>query len=538
MKTVVVKPNDKTIKRAAKIIKHGGIVSFPTETVYGLGGNALSSRSSEKIFSAKGRPSDNPLIVHISDIDEAYALSDELPEVFFRLAEKFWPGALTMIVKKSDAVPKETTGGLDTVAIRMPDNEVALKLIKASGLPIAAPSANSSGKPSPTEAFHVYDDLNKKIPMIIDGGSCTFGVESTVLTLVPEVPVILRPGAVTKEMLEEVIGEVKVSDSVINPLKNDEVAASPGMKYKHYSPECEVYLVEGSSEEYIEFVNRLDSSVSALCFKEESDKIKLPHLTYGNINDEISQANELFSKLRELDMIGAKTVYAHAPEKEGVGLAVYNRLIRAAGFKVVKAKKTVVGLTGHSGAGKTTVSDIFLNEGFSVINADLVSREVSESEKGKKALRCAFGDEVFDGETLNRKKLGSIVFGDSEKLELLNATLLPIISERIVEMIKTEHKEFILLDAPTLFESGLNKICDRIVSVSADKDFLIKRIVERDSLSEEEADKRLSSQKTTDFFKENSDHLLLNNGSLEELKDKTMEIIKLIKTDGGGYERS
>ena len=534
MKTIVAKPNDKTIKRAAKIIRRGGIVSFPTETVYGLGGNALSSRSSEKIFKAKGRPSDNPLIVHVSDIDEVYALSDELPEIFFRLAEKFWPGALTLIVKKSAVVPKETTGGLDSVAIRMPNNEVALKLIKEAGLPIAAPSANSSGKPSPTEAFHVFDDLNKKIPMIIDGGSCTFGVESTVLSLLTEVPVILRPGAVTKEMLEDVIGKVEISDSVINPLKNGEVAASPGMKYKHYSPDCEVYLVEGSSEEYVKFVNGLNSDVSALCFTEESEKIKIPYLTFGRLNDEISQANELFSKLRELDMIGAKTVYAHAPDKSGVGLAVYNRLIRAAGFKVISAKeKTIIGLTGHSGAGKTTVSEIFKNEGFTVINADAVSRDVSESEKGKEALKVAFGKEIFNNDTLDRKKLADVVFSDNEKLKLLNATILPIICERILEMLNSETNSLILLDAPTLFESGLNRICDKIVSVTADFEILKTRIIERDGLTSENAEKRLSSQKTTQFFKENSDYIVENNENLEELRQNTLKIINEIKNNGG-----
>lgn len=338
MKTIILKAdNARNIRKASRIIKHGGLVAFPTETVYGLGGNALSPLSAEKIYAAKGRPSDNPLIVHIGDTDDAFALSDDIPESFFKLAEAFWPGPLTMIVKKNGSVPAATTGGLDSVAIRMPSDKTALSLIRETGLPIAAPSANSSGKPSPTEASHVYDDLNGKIPLILDGGSCSFGVESTVLTLVPKKPILLRPGAVTKEMIESVIGEIEVSDAVINPLKEGEAAASPGMKYKHYSPSCEVYLFEGSSEEYIRFLSSLNNKdgAFALCFTEDSENIPIPFLTYGAEKDEKNHAEKLFSCLREFDKLGAKTVYAHSPSKDGLGLAVYNRLIRAAGFKVV-----------------------------------------------------------------------------------------------------------------------------------------------------------------------------------------------------------
>ncbi|MBQ5563810.1 MAG: threonylcarbamoyl-AMP synthase, partial [Clostridia bacterium] len=244
--------NENDIEQAARIIKNGGLVAMPTETVYGLAANALDGKAVAKIFKAKGRPMDNPLIVHISDISQIYSLVSEFPEKAKILADKFWAGPLTIILPKSKIIPDEVSAGLDTVAVRFPSNEIARKLISLS-MPLAAPSANLSGSPSPTNARHVRDDMNGRIDAIIDGGECEVGVESTVITLATDIPRLLRPGGITVEQLREAIGEVIIDDAVLNPLKSGERAASPGMKYKHYAPKAHIILLEGSDEDFIRY---------------------------------------------------------------------------------------------------------------------------------------------------------------------------------------------------------------------------------------------------------------------------------------------
>ena len=252
MKTLILNENE--IEKAADIIKNGGLVAMPTETVYGLAANALDGKAVAKIFKAKGRPMDNPLIVHISDISQIYPLVREFPDKARILAEKFWAGPLTIILPKSDIIPDEVSAGLDTVAIRFPSNKIAQALISKS-MPLAAPSANLSGSPSPTNARHVFDDMNGRIDAIIDGGECEVGVESTVITLATDTPRLLRPGGITVEQLREAIGDVIIDDAVLNPLKSGEKAASPGMKYKHYAPKAHIILLEGSDSDFIEYVN-------------------------------------------------------------------------------------------------------------------------------------------------------------------------------------------------------------------------------------------------------------------------------------------
>lgn len=323
---------EKALSESAKLIKSGEVVGIPTETVYGLAANALDENAVKKIYIAKGRPSDNPLIVHISDISELSALVAEIPEKVKIMAEKFWPGPLTMIMKKSDIIPNTTSGGLDTVAVRMPQSKYARAIIKACGVPLAAPSANLSGSPSPTNAKYVYDDMNGRIPLIIDGGKSKIGVESTVITFISEIPTVLRPGGVTVEEIRDTIGEVRVDGAVLNELRDGETAASPGMKYKHYAPKADITILKGSLEKFIEYTKGKD--FFALVFEGE-EKYFENAVTYGKPLDGISEANRLFDALRELDEKGAKTVYARCPELVGVGLAVYNRLIRSAGFNII-----------------------------------------------------------------------------------------------------------------------------------------------------------------------------------------------------------
>ena len=331
--------------QGAKLIQAGELVAFPTETVYGLGADGLNGEAVAKIFAAKGRPSDNPLIEHVAKKSDVRQLWSRIPRQAQLLMDTFWPGPLTLVAPKSDLVPDEVTAGLDTVAVRMPQNKTARALISKSGVPIAAPSANRSGRPSPTTAQHVLDDLGGRIPLIIDGGPCKYGVESTVLSLVGE-PTILRPGAITREMLAAVIGEVQVSASILNPMKAGEVAASPGMKYQHYAPNAEVIVVQGNPEQTAKRINALYRAAEAegrsveIAATEQTKSFYRGkrHLVLGDRNEPETLCASLFSALREMDT-RADLILAEGIPAEDEGLAYMNRLLRAAGFHVIDAGK-------------------------------------------------------------------------------------------------------------------------------------------------------------------------------------------------------
>ena len=328
--------NTEAIKKAGELLRAGEVVAIPTETVYGLAANAYDGNAVSKIFKAKGRPQDNPLIVHIAKVETLSDLVAEVPKAAKKLAAAFWPGPLTMILPKSEKIPDAVSAGLPTVAVRMPSHPVAHAVIEAAGVPLAAPSANLSGSPSPTNAKYVLEDMHARIPLILDGGSSAVGVESTVITLATARPRVLRPGGITVEQLRALLGEVDVDDAVLHQLAEGVRAASPGMKYKHYAPRADITIVKGSFAEFRRFVETKEKDAFVLCFAGEEKYF--PHaVTYGREDDGLSQANRLFDALRELDEQGANTVYARCPALSGVGLAVYNRLIRAAGFKIVEA---------------------------------------------------------------------------------------------------------------------------------------------------------------------------------------------------------
>lgn len=334
METLLLKASHEQYEKAVELLKKGEVVAVPTETVYGLAANAFDTDAVRKIFSAKGRPQDNPLILHIGSLDMLDTITDDIPKLAVKLAEEFWPGPLTMIFSRKNNVPAETCGGLDTVAVRMPDNTFTRTLIEKCGFPLAAPSANTSGLPSPTSASHVYADMNGKIPMIIDGGECSCGVESTVICFTDNGVRILRPGAVTPEMLSE-YAEVIVDEGVLKQLSTDEKVLSPGMKYKHYSPNAEVFIVDGSDEQFIDFIekNCKSDKTAVLCGNETlpDAAVRLP---FGRTPEE--QGENLFSSLREADRLNCARVYVKMPDKSGFGLAVYNRLLRAAAFRIIK----------------------------------------------------------------------------------------------------------------------------------------------------------------------------------------------------------
>lgn len=326
---------EESVRRSCELLAAGEIVALPTETVYGLCADAREVTAVRKIFEAKGRPQDNPLIVHIADEEMLGEIALQIPEAARRLAEKYWPGPLTMIFPKSDLIPRETSGGLDTVAVRMPSHPLIREVIRRSRIPIAAPSANKSGSPSPTCAAHVRADFDGIIPLIADGGECEFGVESTVITFVTDPPRLLRPGYITAEQLTEDLGVLEIDDAILHPLAAGQRVSSPGMKYRHYAPKAQLTLLKGSRAAFTAFTaSHRGEGVFALCFDE--DETVLPAVRYGGEEDAAAQASRLFAALRELDEAGAQTVYGHYPSSRGVGLAVCNRILRAAGFRVLE----------------------------------------------------------------------------------------------------------------------------------------------------------------------------------------------------------
>ena len=338
MITKMLTTSEVDLAYAADLIKRGEVVGIPTETVYGLAASAFDETAVAKIFKAKGRPSDNPLIVHISDFGMIHDIAAEIPPLAKELADRFWPGPLTMIMPKSERIPAITSGGLDTVGIRFPSHPAARRLIELCGVPLAAPSANLSGSPSPTTAARVYDDMNGRIPAIIDGGDCIVGVESTVISFESDAVRILRPGGITREMLEKVVPNIIIDRGVLAELSPDTVAPSPGMKYKHYAPKADVRIIKGDIDEYTEYVRKTANDGDFCLLFDPSEAVDdIPYVCCGVTSED--QARGLFECLRRLDELGAKTVYARCPNISGVGLAVYNRILRAAGFCVIDLEK-------------------------------------------------------------------------------------------------------------------------------------------------------------------------------------------------------
>ena len=340
---------DDQLLEGAAILRKGGLVAFPTETVYGLGANALDPEAAKKIYAAKGRPSDNPLIAHIGQRSDLEVLVKEIPEAGRKLMKAYWPGPLTLIFPKSSAVPYETTGGLDTVAVRMPSDLVAKRLIELAGVPVAAPSANTSGRPSPTTADHVYEDMNGRIEMIVDGGPVGIGVESTIVDVTGSVPMLLRPGAVTLEMLCDTVGQVAVDPAVAKPMSAEIKPKAPGMKYRHYAPKAELMLVEGKeqsvSDKVVDVITNMalekraqGHEVGIICTDETYDRYpeEVRIRSLGQRSKEETIARNLFGVLREFDSLGVEYIYSESFSNEHLGQAIMNRLTKAAGYHILE----------------------------------------------------------------------------------------------------------------------------------------------------------------------------------------------------------
>ncbi|MBR6335699.1 MAG: threonylcarbamoyl-AMP synthase [Clostridia bacterium] len=526
MKTLYLKDDEKSIATAAEILKGGGLVAIPTETVYGLAANALDGEAVKRIFEAKGRPQDNPLIVHVSCAQEIPPLVAETDERLYALAEKFWPGPLTVVMKKSALIPDEVSAGLDTVAIRMPSHPAARAVIKASGLPLAAPSANLSGRPSPTKARHVMDDLEGKIDAVIDGGPCSVGVESTVITLETEPPMLLRPGGITPEQLEEVLGKITVNHAVYEKLNENEEARSPGMKYKHYAPKAEVTLIKGGFEVYEKYLKACCGDICAVCYEGEGKNFDIS-IEFGKKDDYASQARGIFEALRQVDEKSCKKAFVRCPEPRGIGLAVYNRLLRSAAFRVLDLDFgiAVYGITGQTGSGKSTLCKKAEDMGIAVIYTDKLARTALESKAVQKALAGAFGGDIIENGAVNRALLAKKAFSSPGGTELLNACTHPEIIRLTVDEIHRAQKagaKAALIDAPVLFATPLPAVCRKVICVTAPANLRKERIKERDGLTDEQADMRINAQQGEEDYKSKSD-FIIENISLEEAENKLIE---------------
>ena len=371
------------IAEAAAILRRGGLLGIPTETVYGLGANALDETAVLHIFEAKGRPQDNPLILHVPGADWLERYCQDIPPVAYTLAEHFWPGPLTMILPRRPVVPLRTTGGLETVGIRCPDHPVTLAIIREADVPVAAPSGNTSGRPSPTTAHHMLEDMNGKIDGIVDGGPCAVGVESTIIDLTVTPPQLLRPGGLPLEALEEVLGEVRVDKAVRQKLNDGEKAKAPGMKYRHYAPKAPVTVITGApGASAAHIAAHIAPNCGVICFEEYAPLFD-GHIIHclGPAGDKLAQAQHVFDALRTFDETDVAEIFAQCPDESGLGLAVSNRLKKAAGFHVIEAPRPlIVGITGPTGAGKTSALRALEQLGGYVLDCDAIYHEMLRTD--------------------------------------------------------------------------------------------------------------------------------------------------------------
>ena len=506
-----------SIAQAADILRRGGLLAIPTETVYGLGADGLDETAVLHIFEAKGRPQDNPLILHIPDASWLTSYCEDVPDAAYRLAERFWPGPLTMILKKKPCVPLRTTGGLETVGMRCPDHAVTRAIIEASGVPVAAPSANTSGRPSCTTAEHVREDMWGKIDGIVDGGPCQVGVESTIIDLTVTPPQLLRPGGLPLESLIDALGEVTVDKAVTQKMGDGEKPRAPGMKYRHYAPKAPVTVVTGGAKASARYLlTHAAENAGIICF-DEFVPIFEGHIVHplGASGDKRAQAQHVFDALRTFDETDVAEIWAQCPDSKGLGLAIGNRLKKAAGFHVEDADdgKIVIGITGGTGAGKTSLLRALEKEGACVLDCDAVYHGMLETdEELRGALRSEFGDVIFraDG-SVDVHAIGLIVFQDREKLTALDALVKEYVPREVARRMAAADAELIGLDAIKLMECGLGAICDATVAVTAPEEVRVKRIMVRDGITEDYARSRVAAQQSAEYFRARCDHEFVND---------------------------
>lgn len=533
------------IDEAAAILRDGGLLGIPTETVYGLGANGLNEEAVAHIFEAKGRPQDNPLILHIPDASWLERYCKDIPLTAYQLAEAYWPGPMTMILKRKDIVPNAVTAGLDTVGMRCPAHPLCREIIAASGVPVAAPSGNTSGRPSPTTAQHMLEDMDGKIDAIVDGGPCSVGVESTIIDLTETPARLLRPGGITLEQLETVLGEVAVDPAVTRLMGAGEQPKAPGMKYRHYAPKAPVTVVTGAPEKSAqEIARRVKPGDGVICFDEFAHLFKEQEVhTLGPSGDKLAHSQRVFDALRTFDNSGVQEIYAQCPDNRGLGLAVGNRLKKAAGFHVIEADSTkvVLGLTGGTGAGKTSALRAIESMGGTVIDCDALYHDMLEhNEDMRNAIHTTFpGVFSMDGR-LDRQRLGKEVFEDKDRLEQLNAIVYQFLRPEISRRLEAGGTGLYAIDAINLLESGADALCDRTVAITSPLELRVRRIMARDGISEQYARLRISAQKPDEYYRSKCD-CELNNGAetaeafqqeAREFFERLVEAVKEEKAHG------
>ena len=515
MNTIVFHPESdpNAVRDAAAILRRGGLLGIPTETVYGLGADALNEDAVSRIFLAKGRPQDNPLIIHVPDASWLERYCRDVPPAAYRLAERFWPGPLTMILPRRDIVPLQTTGGLETVGVRCPNHPVTLAIIEAAGVPIAAPSGNTSGRPSPTTAAHMIEDMDGRIDGIVDGGPCTVGVESTIIDLTVTPPRLLRPGGLPLESLRQVLGEVAVDKAVTGLLAAGERPRAPGMKYRHYAPHAPVTVVTGEPERSARRIQGLLSDTAGVICFDEYAPLFPGHIIHklGPAADKSAQARHVFDALRTFDGTDVTEIFAQCPDDGGLGLAVANRLKKAAGFHLIDADRPlIVGLTGGTGAGKTSALAALEDLGGTVLDCDAVYHQMLRTDPAlREAITAAFGPVFCPDGSLDRQKLGTLVFSDHAALDWLNAIVYEYLPPELLR--RAQGHTLVGLDAISLMESGLGRLCACTVAVLAPAEDRVRRIMARDGISEDYARLRISAQQPDAFYRERCSHILENN---------------------------
>ena len=515
MNTIVFHPESdpNAVRDAAAILRRGGLLGIPTETVYGLGADALNEDAVSRIFLAKGRPQDNPLIIHVPDASWLERYCRDVPPAAYRLAERFWPGPLTMILPRRDIVPLQTTGGLETVGVRCPNHPVTLATIEAAGVPIAAPSGNTSGRPSPTTAAHMIEDMDGRIDGIVDGGPCTVGVESTIIDLTVTPPRLLRPGGLPLESLRQVLGEVAVDKAVTGLLAAGERPRAPGMKYRHYAPHAPVTVVTGEPERSARRIQGLLSDTAGVICFDEYAPLFPGHIIHklGPAADKSAQARHVFDALRTFDGTDVTEIFAQCPDDGGLGLAVANRLKKAAGFHLIDADRPlIVGLTGGTGAGKTSALAALEDLGGTVLDCDAVYHQMLRTDPAlREAITAAFGPVFCPDGSLDRQKLGTLVFSDHAALDRLNAIVYEYLPPELLR--RAQGHTLVGLDAISLMESGLGRLCACTVAVLAPAEDRVRRIMARDGISEDYARLRISAQQPDAFYRERCSHILENN---------------------------
>ena len=459
----------------------------------------------------------------------------DVPQAAYDLAEKFWPGPLTMILPRKDNVPDRTTGGLNTVGVRCPDHPVTLAIIEAAGVPIAAPSANTSGRPSCTNAQDVLEDMNGKIPAIVDGGPCAVGVESTILDLTVTPPQLLRPGGMPLEALEAVVGEISVDHAVTGQLKPGEKPRAPGMKYRHYAPHAKVTVLTGDGAETAAYIRaHITPGGGVICF-DEYVKLFPDCVTHplGAEGDKAEQARRVFDALRDFDHTDVTEIFAQCPDDTGLGLAIGNRLKKAAGFHVVNLERErehpmkIIGITGGTGAGKTSALNVLAEMNVEILDCDVIYHQLIQTSQAlRTALTERFGD-VFCADGLDRQKLGNLVFQNPDALAQLNAITMGFVEEEVharMKQAEADHRVGVAIDAIGLLESDVRHECDVLVAITAPAEVRCKRIMAREGISEEYAWNRVKAQKDERYFKENCDYVLPNDSTEDVFRARAVEL--------------